>query len=146
MAYWLLKSEPDEFGWADMCQRGAAGEAWTGVRNHQAKNQLDAMEVGDRAFFYHTGLERQIVGIVQVIAPSFPDPTDGAWRAVTVAANAAVVQPVSLAMLKASSGAIKELEGLALLKNPRLSVQPVTEAQWIAILTLAKGSTDITIR
>jgi Uncharacterized conserved protein len=76
MAYWLLKTEPEEYSWDDQVKRGAKGEAWSGVRNFTARSNLKAMETGDRAFFYHTGDEKQIVGIVEVIRESYKDPTD----------------------------------------------------------------------
>jgi predicted RNA-binding protein with PUA-like domain len=130
MAYWLLKSEPDSFSWADQVARGAKGEPWTGVRNHQAKNFLKQMAIGDLAFFYHTGDEKQIVGVVEVIKTAYPDPTDPAWFAVDVVAREALKQPVSLARIKADPG----LAELALVKSPRLSVQPVSEAHWQHVL------------
>ncbi|OYU76939.1 MAG: ubiquinol-cytochrome C reductase [Alphaproteobacteria bacterium PA3] len=130
MAYWLLKSEPDSFSWADQVARGAKGEPWTGVRNHQAKNFLKQMAIGDLAFFYHTGDEKQIVGVVEVIKTAYPDPTDPAWFAVDVVAREALVKPVSLASVKANPG----LAELALVKSPRLSVQPVSEAHWQHVL------------
>lgn len=130
MAYWLLKSEPDSFSWADQVARGAKGEPWTGVRNHQAKNFLKQMAIGDLAFFYHTGDEKQIVGVVEVIKTAYPDPTDPAWFAVDVVAREALKKPVSLASVKANPG----LAELALVKSPRLSVQPVSEAHWQHVL------------
>jgi predicted RNA-binding protein with PUA-like domain len=126
MAYWLLKSEPDSFSWADQVARGALGEPWTGVRNHQAKNFLKQMAIGDLAFFYHTGDEKQIVGVVEVIKEAYPDPTDPAWFAVDVKARKAFNKPVSLATMKADPA----LAELTLVKSPRLSVQPVSESHW----------------
>ena len=130
MAYWLLKSEPDSFSWADQVARGAKGEPWTGVRNHQAKNFLKQMAIGDLAFFYHTGDEKQIVGMVEVIKTAYPDPTDPVWFAVDVVARDPVKRPVSLASIKADPA----LSELALVKAPRLSVQPVSEAHWQHVL------------
>jgi predicted RNA-binding protein with PUA-like domain len=130
MAYWLLKSEPDSFSWADQVARGAKGEPWTGVRNHQAKNFLIQMAVGDLAFFYHTGDEKQIVGVVEVIKSAYPDPTDPVWFAVDVVARDPLKRPVSLASIKADPA----LAELALVKSPRLSVQPVSEAHWQHVL------------
>ena len=130
MAYWLLKSEPDSFSWADQVARGAKGEPWTGVRNHQAKNFLKQMAIGDLAFFYHTGDEKQIVGVVEVIKTAYPDPTDLSWFAVDVVARDSVKRPVSLASIKADPA----LAELALVKSPRLSVQPVSEAHWQHVL------------
>ncbi len=126
MAYWLLKSEPDSFSWADQVARGAKGEPWTGVRNHQAKNFLKQMAIGDLAFFYHTGDEKQIVGVVEVIKDSYPDPTDLAWFAVDIVAREPLKKPISLATMKADPA----LADLALVKSPRLSVQPVSDLHW----------------
>lgn len=126
MAYWLLKSEPDSFSWANQVARGTTGEPWTGVRNHQAKNFLKQMAVGDLAFFYHTGDEKQIVGIVEVIKPAYPDPTDPAWFAVDVVAREALKRPIPLASIKADPA----LTELALVNAPRLSVQPVSHEHW----------------
>lgn len=130
MAYWLLKSEPDSFSWADQVARGAKGEPWTGVRNHQAKNFLKQMAIGDLAFFYHTGDEKQIVGVVEVIKTAYPDPTDLSWFAVDVVARDPLKRPVSLTSIKADPA----LAELALVKSPRLSVQPVSEAHWQHVL------------
>jgi len=130
MAYWLLKSEPDSFSWADQVARGAKGEPWTGVRNHQAKNFLKQMAIGDLAFFYHTGDEKQIVGVVEVIKTAYPDPTELSWFAVDVVARDPLKRPVSLASIKADPAFAE----LALVKSPRLSVQPVSEAHWQHVL------------
>lgn len=131
MAYWLLKSEPDSFSWADQVARGAKGEPWTGVRNHQAKNFLKQMAIGDLAFFYHTGDEKQIVGVVEVIKDSYPDPTDLAWFAVDIVAREPLKKPISLATMKADPA----LADLALVKSPRLSVQPVSDLHWRYLLS-----------
>ncbi len=130
MAYWLLKSEPDSFSWADQVAQGDKGEPWTGVRNHQAKNFLKQMAIGDLAFFYHTGNEKQIVGVVEVIKTAYPDPMDPAWFAIDVVARDPLKRPVSLASIKADPA----LAELALVKSPRLSVQPVSEAHWQHVL------------
>lgn len=130
MAYWLLKSEPDSFSWADQLARGPAGEPWTGVRNHQAKNFLKQMAIGDLAFFYHTGDEKQIVGVVEVIQTAYPDPTDPTWFAVDVMAREPLAKPISLTTIKADPN----LAELALVKSPRLSVQPVSDAHWQYLL------------
>lgn len=135
MASWLVKSEPDAFSFADQVARGAEGEPWTGVRNHQARNLLRAMKVGEQAFFYHTGGEKQIVGVVRVIRAAWPDPTDPAWDCVTFVAEAALRQPVSLATIKADPA----LADMALVRQARLSVQPVSEGQWMHLLGLAGG-------
>jgi len=126
MAYWLLKSEPDDWSWAEQVSKGKAGAEWTGIRNHSAQNNLRAMKNGEQAFFYHTGKERAIVGIVKVIAEAHPESTDAAWRAVDVAAVKPLPKPVSLEEVKAD----RRLAGMALVRLPRLSVQPVSEAEW----------------
>jgi predicted RNA-binding protein with PUA-like domain len=128
MAYWLLKTEPDSFSWDDQVKKGAKGEAWTGVRNFRAREHLKAMKKGDLAFFYHTGDEKQVVGIVEVIREAYPDPTDkeGAFKAVDIKAVKPLKQPVTLAAVKAD----KRLKDMVLAKQPRLSVQPVTAEEW----------------
>lgn len=141
MAFWLLKTEPDEFSWTDQRQRGASGEIWTGVRNHQARQALEAMQIGDRAMFYHTGKERSLVGTVTIVEQAFPDPTDPAWRAVRVVAATEFRQPLSLAAIRQAG--LPSLDGLVLLKNPRLSVQSVTEAEWDVLLDLAGGEVPV---
>jgi predicted RNA-binding protein with PUA-like domain len=128
MAYWLLKTEPDTFSWDHQTKRGAKGEPWTGVRNFTARRHMKEMKKGDRAFFYHTGDEKQVVGIVEVIRESYPDPTDadGKFLAVDVKAIEPLPKPVTLAAIRAEA----RLEDMALVKYSRLSVQPVTAAEW----------------
>jgi predicted RNA-binding protein with PUA-like domain len=126
MAYWLLKSEPDDWSWADQVAKGRQGAEWTGIRNFSAQNHLRAMKKGEQAFFYHTGKERAIVGIVRVIAEAHPDSTDAAWRAIDVAAVEPLPTPVGLDRIKAD----KRFAGMALVRLARLSVQPVTDAEW----------------
>lgn len=128
MAYWLMKTEPEEFSWDDQVKRGAKGEPWNGVRNFIARGNLKAMKKGERAFFYHTGAEKQVVGIVEVIREAYPDPTDekGVFKAVDVRAVEPLPKPVTLAQVKAD----KRLKDMALAKYPRLSVQPVTAEEW----------------
>ena len=126
MAYWLLKSEPDDWSWAKQVASGAKGAEWTGIRNHTAQRNLRAMKKGERAFFYHTGKERAIVGIVTVIAEAHPDSTDRQWQAVDVAAVEPLPKAVSLEQIKAD----KRLAGMVLVRQSRLSVQPVTDAEW----------------
>ncbi|TDL75228.1 EVE domain-containing protein [Palleronia sediminis] len=135
MRYWLFKSEPSEWSWADQVARGDVGEPWDGVRNYQARNVMREMSVGDLGFFYHSQSEKACVGIVRVIAPAAPDPTDdsGKWDCMTVAAERPLPRPVTLAEIKADP----ELADMALVKSPRLSVQPVTAAQWAAICAMA---------
>ena len=107
-------------------REGPRGAEWTGIRSFAAQNHLRAMKTGERAFFYHTGKERAIVGIVKVIAEAHPDSTDSAWRAVDVAAVEPLPTPVGLDRIKAD----KRLASMALARLPRLSVQPVTDAEW----------------
>ncbi len=129
MSYWLLKTEPEEFSWDDQVKRGKKGEAWSGVRNFTARGNLKEMKKGDKFFFYHTGDEKQVVGIGEVIAEAFPDPTakkGEPWIAVQTAAIEPLPKPVTLAAVKADA----KLKDMALVKYSRLSVQPVTEAQW----------------
>jgi predicted RNA-binding protein with PUA-like domain len=129
MAYWLLKTEPEEFSWNDLKSKGAKGELWTGVRNHAAKKNLMTMKKGDRAFFYHTGEERQVVGVAEVIGEHHPDPTaekGEPWVVVDVKAAEPMPTPVTLAAIKAD-GRFKDM---ALVRYGRLSVQPVTAEQW----------------
>src|SRR5438876_8679523 len=121
MAHWLLKSEPDDWSWAEQVAKGRDGAEWTGIRNFSAQNNLRAMKKGEQAFFYHTGKERAIVGIVRVIAEAHPDSTDSAWRAVDVAAVRPLPTPAGLAQIKAN----KRPAGRVLARLPRLSVQPV---------------------
>ena len=136
MAYWLFKSEPGTWSWDDQVRKGDVGEGWDGVRNYQASNNMKAMKVGDRGFFYHSVNEKQIVGIVEVIEEYHPDPTDKSERfgMVTVKAIQPVAKPVTLAEIKAEP----ELEEFALVRQSRLSVVPVTDAQWKLILKMAE--------
>ena len=135
MAYWLFKSEPSTWSWQDQLNKGGEGEGWDGVRNYQASNNMKAMEVGDLGFFYHSVNEKQIVGIVDVIETYHPDPTDASGRfgMVTVRAIKTVTKPVTLAEMKAEPA----LEDFALIRQSRLSVVPVSEAQWQMILNMA---------
>jgi predicted RNA-binding protein with PUA-like domain len=128
MTYWLMKTEPDTFSWDDQVKKGAKGEPWTGVRNHAAKRHLMAMKKGERAFFYHTGEEKQVVGIVEVIREAYPDPTDeaGTFVVVDVKAVKPLPKPVTLAAVKAD----KRLKQMVLVNQSRLSVQPVTAEEW----------------
>lgn len=134
MAYWLVKSEPHTFSWDDQVKLGSKGDAWTGVRNHQAKAHLQAMQKGDLALFYHSGDEKAVVGIVEVTKPAYPDPTDetGKFVCVDVKAGPAMKRPVTLAAVKAEAA----LKDMVLVRNSRLSVQPVTAAEWKAICAL----------
>jgi len=128
VAKWLFKSEPDAFSWDDLVAKGKAGEEWDGVRNYQARNNMRAMAIGDRGFFYHSVNEKQIVGIVEICAEAHPDSTtdDERWECVDVRAVCAVETPVTLAEVKAHP----ELQEMALVKQARLSVVPVSDAEW----------------
>jgi predicted RNA-binding protein with PUA-like domain len=126
MAHWLVKSEPDDWSWDQQVEKGREGAEWTGIRNFSARNHLRAMKKGEQAFFYHTGAERAVVGIVKVIAEAHPDSTDSAWSAVDVAAVKKLPKPVGLDQIKAD----RRLAGMALVRISRLSVQPVSEAEW----------------
>jgi predicted RNA-binding protein with PUA-like domain len=137
MAYWLLKSEPATWSWDDQMKAGAKGTAWDGVRNHLAKKHLMTMRRGDRAFFYHSGEEKRIVGIVEIAGEYRPDPADERFGMVDVKAKAALAAPVTLAACKAEPS----LKKMVLLNNSRLSVQPVAAAEWKAVCAL--GDTKI---
>jgi predicted RNA-binding protein with PUA-like domain len=129
MAYWLMKSEPETYSWDNQVKRGAKGEPWTGVRNHQAKSNLMKMKKGDRAFFYHSGDSKEIVGIVEVIRENYPDPTAKSgepWVVVDVKAIEPLKTPVTLAQAKADP----RLKAMVLVNNTRLSVQPVSAEEW----------------
>ena len=136
MAFWLVKSEPDVFSWAQQVARGV--EPWTGVRSHQAKNNLAAMRRGDRAFFYHSNIGKEIVGIVEVVRTAYPDPSadEGSpWVCVDVKAVAPLKRPVTLAEIKADPA----LAEMALVKFSRLSVAPVTETEWEYVTGLSEN-------
>ena len=128
MAYWLIKSEPSSWSWADQVKAGEKGTNWNGVRNHQAKQNLMAMQVGDKAFFYHSNEGKEIVGIVEIIKPYYPDPTDptGKFGMVDVRAVKPFKHPVTLEAIKADP----RLKDMVLVNNSRLSVQPVAAAEW----------------
>ena len=136
MAYWLFKSEPDAWSWEAQKTEGAKGAEWDGVRNYQARNVMRAMKKGDLGFFYHSGEERRIVGVVKVVAEAHPDSTDGTglWECVDVAAVTDVPKPVTLAEIKAT----KALKDMVLVNNSRLSVQPVSAEEWSIISGLAR--------
>jgi predicted RNA-binding protein with PUA-like domain len=129
MAYWLVKSEPDAWSWDQQVKAGAKGTQWTGIRNHTAKLNLMKMKKGDRAFFYHSNVGKEIVGIVEVTKEHYPDPTAEAgepWVAVDLKAIGPVPKPVTLVEIKAAP----KLKDFALLRQGRLSVPPVTAEEW----------------
>jgi predicted RNA-binding protein with PUA-like domain len=135
MAYWLVKSEPDAFSWQQQVENKV--EPWTGVRNHMAKNNLKAMRKGDRAFFYHSNIGKEVVGIVEVAREAYPDPTiepgeKGDWVCVDMKAVRPLKTPVTLAQLKADPAFAE----LALIRQSRLSVMPISPEHWAAICAL----------
>jgi len=133
MAHWLFKSEPSAFSWNDLVKKGSTG--WDGVRNHQAANNMKAMKLGERGFFYHSVEEKRIVGVVEVSGPYRPDPSDASGRfgMVEVRALVAVKHPVTLAEIKAEP----RLAKLALVRQSRLSVVPIGEAEWRLLSAMA---------
>ena len=135
MSYWLVKSEPDAWSWDAQVKAGAKGTPWTGVRNHTAKLNLMKMQAGDRVFFYHSNVGKEIVGVAEVTRAHYPDPTDKTEKfvAVDIKAAAPLPKPVTLAAVKAEP----KLAEMALLKQSRLSVQPVTAAEWKQVCAMA---------
>ena len=127
-----MKSEPSVWSWQNQLDRGEQGEGWDGVRNYQASNNMKSMTIGNLAFFYHSVNEKQIVGIVKVCAPYHPDPTDksGQFGMVTVKAVKSLKKPVTLAEIKAD----ERLQDMALIRQSRLSVTPVTAIHWAIIM------------
>lgn len=134
MAYWLMKSEPGNWSWDDQVKDGVA--EWDGVRNYQAANNMKAMKIGDRAFFYHSVKEKLVVGIVEVVKEYYPDPTDASGRfgMVDIKALRPFKRPVSLAEIKAEP----ELQDIALVRQSRLSVMPVTAEEWRIICAMGE--------
>jgi len=128
MAHWLYKSEPETWSWEQQKKKGAKGEEWTGVRNYQARNNMRAMKLGDQGFFYHSGEEKAIVGIVEVVKLAHKDSTakEDAWECVDIKAVRDVPKPVTLDDVKGD----KRLAKMVLANNSRLSVQPVSDEEW----------------
>ena len=128
MRYWLFKSEPSTWSWDDQVAKGDAGEEWDGVRNYQARNFMREMSVGDLGFFYHSQKEKAVVGTVEVIAEAHPDSTtdDDRWQCVDIKARDPLPRHVTLDDIKADP----RLAEMVLVRNSRLSVQPVTEEEW----------------
>lgn len=137
MAHWLMKSEAHTWSWDEQVAAGAKGTNWDGMRNHQAKAHLKAMQEGDTAFFYHSGDQRAVVGIIEIIGTYEPDPSDetAKFGMVRVRAREPFATPVTLSQIKADA----RLKDMVLVNNSRLSVQPVTAAEWKAVLALGKG-------
>lgn len=135
MNYWLVKQEPDSYGWPMFEKDGRT--AWTGVRNYQARNNLRAMKKNDLVLYYHSGDEKQVVGIAHVVAAAYPDPTatEGDWSCVDLAPKKALPQPVTLQTIKQD----RILKLMPLVKNSRLSVSPVSAAQYARVLELANA-------
>jgi predicted RNA-binding protein with PUA-like domain len=142
MAYWLMKSEPETWSWDQQKKAGKKGAEWDSVRNFQARNNMRAMKKGDLAFFYHSGGDKACVGIVEVVAEAHPDSTDGTgqWECVDVAAVTDLPRAVTLAEIKATP----QLTDMVLVKNARLSVQPVTAAEWRKLCALGGLSNPLT--
>ncbi len=140
MAYWLFKSEPSTWSWDQQVNKGDAGEEWDGVRNYQARNFMRAMKLGDRGFFYHSQKDKAIVGIVEVCAEVHPDSTtdDERWECVDIKAVRPFVTPVTLEQIKGDP----RLSEMVLVKNSRLSVQPVSDAEWNAICDMGQTLPD----
>jgi predicted RNA-binding protein with PUA-like domain len=134
MAYWLFKSEPDVFSWDMLKAKGNAGEEWTGIRNYQARNNMRQMKLGDRGFFYHSNIGKAVVGIAEVCKLIHPDSTADipAWECVDIRAAQDLPKPLALDDIKL----VPELKDMVLVKNSRLSVQPVTDAEWKLICRL----------
>lgn len=136
MRYWLFKSEPSTWSWDQQVAKGDAGEEWDGVRNYQARNFMREMSLGDLGFFYHSQKEKAVVGIVEVIATAHPDSTtdDDRWDCVDIKAIRPFETPVSLEQIKAD----ERLGDMVLVKNSRLSVQPLTKDEWLSVCALGR--------
>jgi predicted RNA-binding protein with PUA-like domain len=132
MAYWLLKSEPESYGWADLSAEGQT--EWTGVRNPAAALHLRAMQIGDQAFFYHSGKPKEIVGIAEIVRTAQPD-GDPRWVSVAIKPLAPLPRPVTLAAIRAAPA----LAGMEMLRQARLSVSPVRDTEWAAVLAMSEG-------
>ena len=133
MAYWLMKSEPGSYSWQRLVSDGAT--EWDGMRNPAARLHLKAMKAGDEAFFYHSGVERSVVGIMRVAREARPDPKDPAWVSVAVEPVRALERPVTLKAIKAEP----KLAAMELIRQSRLSVSPVRDEEWAAVLAMARG-------
>jgi predicted RNA-binding protein with PUA-like domain len=131
MAHWLMKSEPESYSWADLISDGEA--EWDGVRNPAARLHLKAMAAGDEAFFYHSGKDKAVVGIMRIVRAAAPDPKDGAWVSVAIAPVRALDRPVTLKAIKADS----TLAAMEILRQSRLSVSPIRDEEWGRILEMA---------
>lgn len=130
--YWMVKQEPDAYSWDDFVAEGRTD--WTGVRNYQARNNLKAMKMGDKALFYHSNIGKEVVGIAVVSKPAFPDPTDEKWVAVELTPSKPLKKTVTLAAMKANLA----LVNLGLIRQSQLSVSPVTKDEFEEILSMSK--------
>jgi predicted RNA-binding protein with PUA-like domain len=135
MNHWLVKQEPESYSWSDFLKDGRA--AWTGIRNFQARNNLRSMKKGDQVLFYHSVSEKQIVGLARVAREAYPDPTaeEGDWVSVDLIPGKTLARPVPLAEIKADNA----FKDMLLLRNSRLSVTPVTKAQFDRLMAMAGG-------
>ncbi|MEJ8475786.1 EVE domain-containing protein [Roseibium algae] len=131
MQYWLIKSEPDKWSWEQQKAKGEEGEPWDGIRNYQARNNMRAMGIGDKAFFYHSNIGKEVVGVVEVCSGIHPDPKtdDPRWECVDFKAVCSIPKPVTLAAVKAEPS----LADMSLVTSMRLSVQPVKEEEWAIV-------------
>ena len=134
---WLLKSEPDAFSWDQQVEHGV--EPWTGVRSHQARRNLEAMRKGDRAFFYHSNIGKEIVGVVEIVREAYPDPTDDKWIAVDTKALRPVKHKITLASIKADPS----FADFLLVRQSRLSVVPVRPEEWTSLCKLTGVPRDV---
>ncbi|GAA6209676.1 EVE domain-containing protein [Cognatishimia sp. WU-CL00825] len=136
MRYWLFKSEPSTWSWQNQIDKGEIGEEWDGVRNYQARNFMREMQIGDLGFFYHSQKEKSVVGIVEVVATAHQDSTtdDARWECVDIKAVRSLAHPVGLDTIKADP----RLDDMILVRNSRLSVQPVSETEWTIITALSE--------
>ena len=134
MVYWLFKSEPDVFSFSKLMEKGTKGEEWTGIRNYQARNNMRLMKIGDKGFFYHSNIGKAVVGIVEVCKLIHPDSTADkpAWECVDIRGLVAMPHEITLDEIKT----VKSLSEMVLVKNSRLSVQPVTADEWQIICDL----------
>lgn len=132
MAYWLMRSEPETYGWDDLVREG--GTEWDGVRNYASRNFLKEMKAGDGALFYHSGKEKAAVGVMEITRSWKPDGADGQWASVRVEPRDKLANPVALSAIKAE----KRLEKLEMLRQSRLSVTPVRDGEWKLLLEMAK--------
>ncbi len=130
MNYWLVKQEPEAYSFDDLIKDGKTD--WTGVRNFQARNNLQAMQTGDKVLFYHSVSEKSVVGLAEVSREKFPDPLDGKWFAVEIKPVKKLAKPISLEQIKA----VRSLENIALIKQSRLSVMPLTKKEFETILKI----------